>query len=91
MKKRLTVYFSGSVQGVGFRFMAQRISKRFEVLGFVRNLPNGQVQLVSEGEEDNLKDFLNSIRDSNLKSNIRQIDVEWSEFKGEFQVFGIVR
>ena len=91
MKKRLTVHFSGSVQGVGFRFTAERISKRFEVSGFVRNLSNGQVQLAAEGEEDNLKDFLNAIRDSNLKSNIRQMDVEWSEYKGEFQVFGIVR
>lgn len=44
------VYYTGRVQGVGFRYAAQRIAGRFKVTGYVRNLSNGEVELVAEGE-----------------------------------------
>jgi len=50
MKIRRTTYFSGQVQGVGFRYTTQRIAAAFEVSGFVRNLPDGRVEVVAEGE-----------------------------------------
>ena len=47
---RRRVYFSGRVQGVGFRFTCQSLARGFEVAGYVRNLPDGRVELVAEGE-----------------------------------------
>lgn len=88
MKKRLKAIFSGSVHGVGFRYTADRLSRRFEVTGFVKNLPNGKVELVAEGEESILRDYLKSVSDA-MQSYIRDTKIEWSEFTGEFASFGV--
>ena len=55
------VYYSGTVQGVGFRYAAQGLATRFRVAGYVRNLPDGRVELVAEGESDQVEGFLNAI------------------------------
>jgi acylphosphatase len=59
--KRRHVYFSGQVQGVGFRYTAKRIADQFRVTGFVRNLPDGRVELNAEGESSELGRFLNRL------------------------------
>jgi acylphosphatase len=61
-RDRRRVHFSGRVQGVGFRFTAQSLARGFAVAGFVRNLPDGRVELVAEGDPDELDAFLASIR-----------------------------
>jgi acylphosphatase len=61
-RDRRRVFFSGRVQGVGFRFTCQSLARGFEVAGFVRNLPDGRVELVAEGESGELDAFLASIR-----------------------------
>ncbi len=48
---------SGEVQGVGFRFFAQRVAARHQVTGYVRNLPDGRVEAVAEGQPDNVEGF----------------------------------
>jgi len=53
-----TVYYTGHVQGVGFRYMTLQIAKEFEVAGFVRNLPDGRVQLEVEGAPSEVVAFL---------------------------------
>jgi len=60
-RERRRVHFSGRVQGVGFRFTAQRLALGFEVVGYVRNVPDGRVDLVAEGESPVLDAFLNAI------------------------------
>lgn len=88
---RVTVYYSGRVQGVGFRYSVKRLVCGYEVSGSVENLANGQVKLVAEGEKDELEAFLEAVGDSGLGPMIRGIDVHWSESTGEFQGFDIVR
>ena len=78
------------VQGVGFRFTTERIARHFDVTGYIRNLPNGKVEAVAEGEEEILKDFLNAVCESPMGSYIRDVQTEWSEAQGKFKVFGIV-
>lgn len=58
MNTRIEVHFSGSVQGVGFRFHVLRQSRSFEVTGCVSNLPNGDVRLIAEGKRGELDRFL---------------------------------
>lgn len=85
----MEVLFSGHVQGVGFRFTAERLARHFEVAGFVRNLPEGGVELVAEGDEAVLKDFLAAVRESEMKSYIQDVHVRWTGAQGRFQGFGV--
>jgi len=62
--ERRRVYYSGRVQGVGFRFTSQHLAQSFEISGYVRNLDDGRVELVAEGETAELESFLDSIRDA---------------------------
>ena len=63
--------YSGRVQGVGFRYTAREVACGYEVTGFVRNLPDGRVEMAAEGEEEEVKAFLDAIKASQLGSHIR--------------------
>jgi acylphosphatase len=56
------IYFRGHVQGVGFRATAASLGQRYGVCGWVRNLPDGRVQLWVQGEQDRVEQFLSSLR-----------------------------
>jgi acylphosphatase len=88
-KKRMQVFFSGMVQGVGFRFTAERLARRFPVTGFVRNLEDGRVEVTAEGEETSLAEFLTAIRESGMKNYIRDVEAHWSESQNCFSRFSI--
>ncbi len=87
--KRLTVYFEGRVQGVGFRFTTEHIARLFEVTGYVCNLPNGKVELVAEGDEAVLEDFLKAVTESTMSHYIRDIEIHWSQAQNTFTRFGM--
>ena len=59
----LTVYYSGRVQGVGFRYHTLQVAKEFDVSGFVRNLPDGRVQMEAEGEAAEVRAFAAEVAD----------------------------
>lgn len=88
MLKRARIYYSGRVQGVGFRFTIERIALDRGIAGWVKNLPDGRVELVGEGEEKELDDMLGRI-DTEFSSYIRGKDVRWEDCPGEFQNFEI--
>ena len=88
-QKQLYALFSGLVQGVGFRFTVCRIAEAYSVTGFVRNLSSGDVELVAEGPEPELSDFICDIRNSQLKRYILQDRVSWRTATGKFDRFGI--
>ena len=90
-RRRLHIFYSGHVQGVGFRYTVKTVSAGFDVTGTVRNLPDGRVELIAEGEANELKDFQQAIRDEGLGSLIRDEAVEWSEAQGGLRGFEIVR
>jgi acylphosphatase len=71
MRKRVEVFYSGRVQGVGFRWTTREIAKGYEVAGHVRNLDDGRVELIAEGEEEEVEQFLQAIRHSQLGDWIR--------------------
>ena len=60
--ERRRVVYSGWVQGVGFRFTARHLARGFAVAGFVRNLPDGRVELVAEGEAAEVEALLAAVR-----------------------------
>lgn len=55
------VHYSGQVQGVGFRYTARQVAQGFAVAGYVRNLPDGRVELMVEGESDQVEAFLEGV------------------------------
>lgn len=87
--KRMQVFFSGTVQGVGFRFTVERLARRFPVTGFVRNLDDGRVEVLAEGEETKLVEFLAAIRESGMKDYIRDVEAHWSKGENCFNHFSI--
>lgn len=88
MKKRLHALFSGNVQGVGFRFTAERMARRYSVAGYVRNLSNGKVELVAEGEKKSVQEFFGAIREA-FQSYVDGVETRWARATGEFKDFGI--
>ena len=89
MLKRASVLYSGRVQGVGFRYTAREIACGYDVTGYVRNLPDGRVELLAEGIEDEVRAFVEAVRASQLGSHIRNADVNWSAATEEFRSFEI--
>lgn len=85
------VFYSGRVQGVGFRYTVKTVATGFEVSGMVRNLPDGRVELVAEGDSVELKAFQQAIRDEGLAGLIRDEQVEWSDAQGNLRGFDISR
>ncbi len=86
--RRVEVHFSGRVQGVGFRYTARSLAGSFDVLGYVRNLPDGRVLLVAEGASAELDRFLQQIEDR-LGHYIGDTQVQRGEATGEFRRFEI--
>jgi acylphosphatase len=86
--KRITAHFSGQVQGVGFRYVTLDAARSFEVTGYVRNLPDGRVELVAEGEPAALSGLLEAVK-SEMVRYIRNVDVSESPARGEYSTFSI--
>lgn len=89
MVKRAMVFYTGRVQGVGFRYTAREIACGYDVTGYVRNLPDGRVELVAEGTEEEVRAYAEALRTSQLGSHIRNTEVNWSEATEEFRGFEI--
>jgi acylphosphatase len=70
--KAIQVFYEGRVQGVGFRYSVRQIAKGFSVTGWVRNLPDGRVELQVSGEDEEANAFLEAIRQSDLGSLIKK-------------------
>ena len=85
----LNVIFAGLVQGVGFRYFVKRKADEFEIKGFVRNLADGTVEVVAEGDEETLRKFLEAIEDGPPLSEVRGMRYEFLDKEGGFESFEI--
>jgi len=88
MKKQVHAYYSGRVQGVGFRFTARSIAEEFGVSGWVKNLGDSRVEILAEAPEETLKKFLDKITQY-FSRYIQDTEIEWQPASGEFKDFTI--
>ena len=86
--ERREVYYRGRVQGVGFRYTTQRIASRLAVTGYVKNLPDGRVLLVAEGQPDELDRLLAAVR-MELGNYIGDVRQSVGPVVGEFSRFDV--
>ena len=86
--ERIHVLYAGEVQGVGFRFAAVRIAEKFDVTGFVKNMNNGNVEVMAEGKKRSLEGFLEELQEE-MYACVRDTNVSWHKATGEFSEFQI--
>ncbi|HRR95296.1 MAG TPA: acylphosphatase [Candidatus Ratteibacteria bacterium] len=87
--KRYHLLIGGFVQGVGFRWYCQKIAKKLGLVGWVKNLSDGNVEILVEGEDSTIKEFLSQLKSGYLGRNISNIEIFEEKYCGEFNDFDI--
>jgi acylphosphatase len=83
------MFVSGRVQGVFFRSETKRKAESRNVKGWIRNLPDGRVEAVFEGEEEAVKALIEFCKRGPSGARITNVDLRWENFTGEFDVFKV--
>lgn len=86
--QRTIALFTGRVQGVGFRYTCRNIALQYNVGGYVRNLPDGRVELVIEGPHEQTDELVEAVR-QRMGGFVKNVDLHTEAATGEFQQFGI--
>lgn len=88
-RARVRLIISGRVQGVGFRFSAYDEAKDLGLIGWVRNMPSGEVEIVAEGRRENLKMLVAWAYQGPPSAHVTEVREEWGDFTGELGEFRI--
>jgi acylphosphatase len=86
---RLHITVSGTVQGVFFRANAVSVATKLGLKGFVRNLPDGSVEIVAEGEKELLEKLLEWCSHGPEGASVTKTETKWEENKNEFRDFRV--
>ncbi|OPY34809.1 MAG: Acylphosphatase [Methanomassiliicoccales archaeon PtaU1.Bin124] len=89
MRSRAEVRFRGKVQGVHFRDFTRRFARRMNVAGWVRNIPDGSVEAVFEGDGEAINEVIRMLNEEHPYARVDHMDVIWSPSLDEFQRFEI--
>ena len=87
--QKAELVISGVVQGVGFRYFVYRIAQQLGVVGWVRNLPDGRVQVVAEGDRCLLESIIEELKVGPRMAHISNVAVKWSEATGKYRSFEV--
>ncbi len=86
-QRRLHAFVSGQVQGVNFRLFARHLAGVHRLTGWVKNLEDGRVELIAEGEENFLKEFVRGLEQGPPGAQVAKVDCTWHAATGEFKGF----
>lgn len=89
MEIRVKLVAKGRVQGVGFRWFVHQKGQKLKVAGYVRNLPNGDVEIEAEGSRGQLEELIKYVKTGPTFSRVADLMVEWREFNGKYTSFDI--
>ncbi len=88
-KVRAHVLLSGRVQGVAYRYFAEKYAVSLGVKGWVRNLGDGRVEVLAEGDRSQVESFLARLREGPRLARVDDFDLRWEDYTGEFGDFRI--
>ena len=91
MEARARILITGLVQGVFFRREVTDLARRLGISGWVRNLPNGRVEALAEGEKTRIEELVRFCHVGPPGAVVRKVEVEWSDYSGEFRGFRITK
>ena len=83
------ILYSGMVQGVGFRYTTQRIAKSLGLQGWVKNLPDGGVEILAQGPKEAIENMIKELG-SHFGSYIREKNISFSKPQGQFKDFQVI-
>jgi acylphosphatase len=86
---RLHATINGRVQGVGFRYFTLQTAQEYHLTGWVRNLRDGRVEVMAEGDHKDLNQLLVQLRKGPISADVNDIHYEFDEAQGEFETFRV--
>ncbi len=89
-KVRIHAFVSGLVQGVNFRFYTKMLADKLGLKGWIKNLPDGRVEVVAEGSENEINELIKFLKKGPKGAKVLNIEIEKEEYKGEFKYFDII-
>jgi acylphosphatase len=90
MNQKVIVHISGMVQGVGYRYFVLHRAQSLELAGYVRNLRDGRVEVVAEGEEQALKTILEELQQGTPGVIVEKMETQWQLYSGDIAGFEIM-
>jgi acylphosphatase len=88
-KARARVRVSGHVQGVFFRAFTEEVARSYGLTGWVRNMSDGQVEALLEGEKQGVERAVSSLRSGPPAARVEDVEVRWEDFTDEFGSFSV--
>jgi len=88
-RQKLEATVSGVVQGVGFRYFVYRTARELGLVGWARNLPDGRVQVVAEGDRGTLEVFIKELKAGPRFASITDLALRWAEPEGKYTTFDV--
>ncbi len=89
MLKRAHIFVSGLVQGVCYRWFTEEKANKLGLTGWVKNLWDGRVEVVVEGEEEKIKELIKELRKGPRLARVENLEINWEPYTGEFKDFRI--
>ncbi len=87
--KRIHAFISGRVQGVNFRWNTKIFAEKSGITGFARNLDDGRVEVIAEGENESIDKLINYLKKGPILSKVEYFEIKEEKYKGEFSGFSI--
>jgi acylphosphatase len=91
MESRAHIFVSGRVQGVCYRDFTQKWASSLHLTGWVKNLYDGRVEAVVEGEKEKIETLINKLKEGPSLSRVENTELIWEEYTGEYKDFRITR
>jgi len=88
-KEAFLAYISGIVQGVGYRYFTYRKANEYGLTGYVKNLPDGRVEVFAEGEKVLLEQFLSDLKSGPQFAMVEDVSIKWQPYQNKYDKFYI--
>lgn len=85
----LYAIIKGKVQGVGYRAYVEGAANELKLSGYARNMPDRTVEVVAQGDQQVLKEFVEYLNEGSLLANVETVEVEWRSVKREYDDFSL--